>query len=534
MTVETIRVKEDHVINGENIYIKPYGAFPVYTKLSAELDPASASILEADQEFRDELELCEGLEIKRKDGAIKSLTGDWFQLEWVWEKIDGFTRHQSRIQNKIQRTFSRSISSEQALGDQTKSPLLGTTESKRGIEDRPPASAHNDDNGVKMSNPQMYKGGANHSATIRAQMRDGDERDKVSKGQTQTFKLDFQKDGTETSKASVHCQTDHKSNTSHPLKSTTKSLTNSVLNESGENAVVGSEIEIMGKTDTVLSLDFKYGGLKVSVYVGMITMEETDVIVNAAMGPLVNGGGVAWAIASNASPQLQEQCDDYVKKYGSVRTSGVMHTVAGGNLSSNVKHVIHAVGPVWDVLNQDDKCMRQLTMTFLNALKYGNEELRVASISFPLISSGIFGCPVEVCTRSFLYAILLFGSQYPDAGLKEIHLVNNDENNTGLTVASLRDMIQQGSVHLLDKARRIDREFDGIETVVRVAGQKLALDERTTRDDLPSLSDTNRKGHTSVKTKLTTDVSKTVGYEPRPQPPPPNTIMSNKTDKKKK
>ncbi|KAH3707794.1 hypothetical protein DPMN_067210 [Dreissena polymorpha] len=189
-------------------------------------------------------------------------------------------------------------------------------------------------------------------------------------------------------------------------------------------------------------------------------MAETDVIVNAAMGPLFNGGGVAWVIASNASPQLQEQCDDYVKKYGSVPTSGVMHTVAGGRLRPNVKHVIHAVGPVWNVLNQDDKCMSQLTMTFLNALKYGNEKLRVTSISFPLISSGIFGCPVEVCSRSFLYAILLFGSQYPDAGLKEIHLVNNNENNTGLTVAYLREMIHQGSEHLLDKARRVYMEYD--------------------------------------------------------------------------
>ncbi|KAH3707778.1 hypothetical protein DPMN_067193 [Dreissena polymorpha] len=84
------------------------------------------------------------------------------------------------------------------------------------------------------------------------------------------------------------------------------------------------------------------------------------------MGPLANGGGVSLAISLSASPKLQEECDAYVKKYGREPKSGVIHTVAGGNLSQNVKHVIHAMGPELDSLNKDDKFMRPLLMTFFN------------------------------------------------------------------------------------------------------------------------------------------------------------------------
>ncbi|KAH3707772.1 uncharacterized protein LOC127858492 isoform X2 [Dreissena polymorpha] len=518
LTAEFVCRHTEHAIKGKGVSVKPYRYPPIYTKLHAELDPTAANIIQADQEIRDEIEHCEGLTLNVKDDVILGITGDWFQLEWVWAKIERFTKEQSHIQRRIQRKIDRTKS----LDDSMKSEFHATTKSKHGDDGNRP----DDDIDVKMSNPQMYKGIDNHSAAMTEQIRDDDARANANIAKTQTFEFDLQKEVPKKSQASVKAQTTHQKPATHT------SQTTSEYNEPGGSAVSVCEIEILGKPGTLLSLDLKYGELKVSVYAGLITMEETDVIVNAAMGPLVNGGGVAWAIASNASPKLQEECDAYVKRHGNVPTSGVMHTVAGGKLSQNVKHVIHAVGPVWDVLNQDDKCMRKLTMTFLNSLKYGNEELRVSSISFPLISSGIFGCPVEVCTRSFLYAIILFGSLYPDAGLTEIHLVNNDENNTGLTVASLREMIQQGSVHLLDKARRIYREFDGIETVVRVAGQKLALDERTKRNDLPIMSDTAVKGHKSESTKLPTDGSKTV--EPRPLPPTPNTMMPTKTDKKKK
>ena len=135
-------------------------------------------------------------------------------------------------------------------------------------------------------------------------------------------------------------------------------------------------------------LDFKVGGLEVHIYVGLIAKAETDVIVNAAMGFLVNGNGVAWTIASNASPDLQKQCDAYVKEHGSLDVSEVMHTCAGGRLNKNVQHVIHAVGPMWSQSLGDRRCMYQLTMTFLNAFTYGNDKLKCSSMSLPLISSG--------------------------------------------------------------------------------------------------------------------------------------------------
>ncbi|KAH3707777.1 hypothetical protein DPMN_067192 [Dreissena polymorpha] len=55
----------------------------------------------------------------------------------------------------------------------------------------------------------------------------------------------------------------------------------------------------------------------------------------------------------------------------------------------------------------------------------------------------------------------MFGSEYPDAGLKEIHLVIKHEKNTGLTVAHLREIIRQGSLHLLEREREREGGREG-------------------------------------------------------------------------
>ncbi|MHC4293024.1 MAG: macro domain-containing protein [Planctomycetota bacterium] len=134
----------------------------------------------------------------------------------------------------------------------------------------------------------------------------------------------------------------------------------------------------------------KIKGRILEVLEGDITEMETDVIVNAANTQLVLGGGVAGAIRKKGGPAIQEECN----KIGGTYVGGTAITTAG-NLKA--KHVIHAVGPRMGEGNEDEK----LKNATLNSLKLtdGNN---LKSISFPAISTGIFGFPIDRCAEIML------------------------------------------------------------------------------------------------------------------------------------
>jgi O-acetyl-ADP-ribose deacetylase (regulator of RNase III) len=123
---------------------------------------------------------------------------------------------------------------------------------------------------------------------------------------------------------------------------------------------------------------------------GDITEMDTDAIVNAANARLVLGGGVAGAIRSKGGPKIQEECS----QIGGTFVGGAEITTAG-NLKA--KHVIHAVGPRMGEGNEDQK----LKDATLNSLKLADDN-GLKSISFPAISTGIFGFPIERCAEIML------------------------------------------------------------------------------------------------------------------------------------
>ena len=127
---------------------------------------------------------------------------------------------------------------------------------------------------------------------------------------------------------------------------------------------------------------------------GDITEMETDAVVNAANAQLVLGGGVAGAIRRKGGPKIQAECD----KIGGTFVGGAVITT-GGNLKA--KHVIHAVGPRMGEGDED----RKLKNATLNSLKLADEN-HLQSISFPAISTGIFGFPIERCAEIMLKATI--------------------------------------------------------------------------------------------------------------------------------
>ena len=78
----------------------------------------------------------------------------------------------------------------------------------------------------------------------------------------------------------------------------------------------------------------------------------------------------------------------------------------------NCDNIIHAVGPSMDnYYRMETLCYEKLFETFLNVFMYAEVTLQVKSVALPLISSGIFGVPKDVCSEMLFKALKEFISK---------------------------------------------------------------------------------------------------------------------------
>jgi O-acetyl-ADP-ribose deacetylase (regulator of RNase III) len=125
-----------------------------------------------------------------------------------------------------------------------------------------------------------------------------------------------------------------------------------------------------------------------------ITSTGAQCVVNAANKSLKEGGGVCGVIflAAGAN-KLQEACDaiGHCDPGDAVITPG-FHLC---------EYIIHAVGPMYAGGKHNEA--EQLYNCYKKSLDLAKEN-NIRSISFPLISSGIFGYPKEGAWRQALQA----------------------------------------------------------------------------------------------------------------------------------
>ena len=166
-----------------------------------------------------------------------------------------------------------------------------------------------------------------------------------------------------------------------------------------------------------------------------ITEMETDAIVNAANAQLILGGGVAGAIRRKGGPEIQEQCN----KIGGTFVGGAVITDAG-NLKT--KYIIHAVGPRMGEGNEDQK----LKNATLNSLKIADQN-NIKTISFPAISTGIFGYPIDRCADIMLETTIEYiqGS----TGLERIVFCLFGQDNYKIFEERLKQVIRDKSSEAL-------------------------------------------------------------------------------------
>jgi len=127
---------------------------------------------------------------------------------------------------------------------------------------------------------------------------------------------------------------------------------------------------------------------RLELVLGDITTIASDAIVNAAKSSLLGGGGVDGAIHAAAGPGLLAECRAIRRttRPDGLDTGGAVTTAA---YDLPAQYVIHTVGPVF----ARQPYVSLLRSCYTRSLAAA-DELGCETVSFPLISAGVYGWPV--------------------------------------------------------------------------------------------------------------------------------------------
>jgi len=163
-------------------------------------------------------------------------------------------------------------------------------------------------------------------------------------------------------------------------------------------------------------MEAKIGKATLELLQGDITGQDTDAIVNAANRSLLGGGGVDGAIHRAAGPQLLAEC----RTLGGCQTGDAKIT-KGYRLKA--RHVIHTVGPIYH--SERKRAPELLASCYRQSLELASEN-KLKSVSFPSISTGAYGYPLEEAAPIALRTVIDYVKSHPDIQLVRFVLFGNE------------------------------------------------------------------------------------------------------------
>jgi O-acetyl-ADP-ribose deacetylase (regulator of RNase III) len=137
------------------------------------------------------------------------------------------------------------------------------------------------------------------------------------------------------------------------------------------------------------------GSSRLRLVQGDITTVAADAIVNAANEGLWVGGGVCGAIHRAGGSTIAMECS----RIGHTPTGQAAVTTAG---RLPARHVIHAVGPIWEGGDQGEPEL--LASAYRSSLRLADRH-GLKTIAFPSISTGTYGYPIDQAARVALRTV---------------------------------------------------------------------------------------------------------------------------------
>jgi O-acetyl-ADP-ribose deacetylase (regulator of RNase III) len=126
---------------------------------------------------------------------------------------------------------------------------------------------------------------------------------------------------------------------------------------------------------------------------GDITRQSVDAIVNAANSGLLGGSGVDGAIHRTGGPAILEECRRIREAQGPLPPGQAVITGAG---RLPCRHVVHAVGPVWEGGGAGEPAL--LASAYRNSIALAARH-GARTVALPSIATGAYGYPVAQAAR---------------------------------------------------------------------------------------------------------------------------------------
>lgn len=179
-----------------------------------------------------------------------------------------------------------------------------------------------------------------------------------------------------------------------------------------------------------------------------VSRVDAEAVVNAANEHLSVGGGVCGAIFEAAGRrELESAC----KQLGGCPTGSAVVTPGFG---LKARWIIHAVGPIWRGGSWGEDAL--LRSAYRSALERASE-LGVRSVALPLISTGIFGFPIDRALAIATSEISAFLDRVQDV---EVRLVVFDRAAFAACLADYGEVAACEDEEYVDARRGRDRMGD--------------------------------------------------------------------------